>query len=402
MNLAHGRRLTSVPGPSVVPDRVLQAMGRAMPNIYEGALLETSDSLFRDLPVIAGTDGRVHVAIANGHGAWEMALSNTLRRGDRVLVLESGLFAIGWGEQAGALGAEVEILPGNERAAVDPDRVESRLRADRDGRIRAILVAHVDTASGVCNDLPAIRAAIDAAGHPALFLVDAIASLGCVPFRMDAWGIDLTVGASQKGLMTPPGLGLVWAGARALAAHASADLRTPYWDWSSREQPGEHYFRYCGTPPVSLLLALREALDMLLAEGLEHAWRRHQVFARAVRAAVAAWAAPGGMEFGVLDPDRRADSTTTIRTGGIDANRLRRISEHDAGLTLGIGLGDREGSFRIGHMGHLNPPMVLGTLATVEAALHALDAPLGGAGTDAALRVLGAALAAPEPETGQA
>lgn len=390
MSLNHGRQLTAIPGPSVVPDRVLNAMHAAMPNIYEGGLLDISSSVFRDLPAIARTGGEAFVAIANGHGGWEMALANTLSQGDRVLVLESGRFAIGWGEQAQFLGAEVEVLPCDSRDPVDPNAVEDRLRADTGRSIKAILVVQIDTASGVWNDIAAIRQAIDAAGHPALFMVDAIASLGCVPYEMDAWGVDVTVGGSQKGLMVPPGLGLVWASPKAMEVHRSAGLRSPYWDWTLRLDEGAHYCRYCGTPPVQHIYAMREALDMIFEEGLENVWRRHRVFADAVRAAVEAWSTPNGLSFNIRSPAHRSDSTTTILTGAIDGEELRCICERDAGLTLGIGLGDLAGrAFRIGHMGHLNPPMVLGTLATVEAALHALNAPIGGSGVAAASCVIG-------------
>lgn len=395
MSLKFGRPLVAIPGPSVIPDRVLAAMHRPMPNIYEGALVELSHSVLTELPAIARTAGPAFVAIANGHGAWEMALTNCLSRGDRVLVLESGRFAVGWGEMAKTLGLEVETLHAEKRRAVDPAAVEDHLRRDREHRIKAILVVQIDTASSVWNDIAAIRRAIDAAGHPALYMVDCIASLGCVPYLMDEWGVDVTVGGSQKGLMVPPGLGFTWAGERALAAHARADLRTAYWDWTPRMGDGPHYWRYCGTPPVQHLYALREALDMIAEEGLENAWARHRAFGEAVRAAVEAWAAPGGIEFNVTEPAERSDSVTTILTNGIDAARLRRLCEEGAGLTLGIGLGDFEArAFRIGHMGHMNPPMVLGTLGTIEAVLSAMGAPVGGSGAAAAAARLAEALRA--------
>ncbi len=393
MSLKHGRPLVAIPGPSVVPDRVLAAMHRPMPNIYEGALVELSDSILAEMPAIARTEGPAFICIANGHGAWEMALTNCLSRGDRVLVLESGRFAVNWGEMAKGLGIEVETLNAPTRRAVDPAAVEERLRADREHRIRAILVVQIDTASSVQNDIAAIRRAIDAAGHPALYMVDCIASIGCVPYRMDEWGVDVTVGGSQKGLMVPPGLGFTWASERALAAHREADLRTGYWDWTRRMSDGPHYWRYCGTPPVTHLYGLREALDMIAEEGLENVWERHRVFAGAVRAAVAAWATEGGIEFNITEPGERSDSVTTLLTGGIDSQRLRRIAEEQAGLTLGIGLGDWEArAFRIGHMGHMNPPMVLGALATIEAGLAAMGAPVGGSGVAAAAARVGEAM----------
>lgn len=393
MRLNRGRPLTAMPGPSVIPDQVLNAMHRPMPNIYEGELVETSLSVFEDLPGLAKTTGTPFMAISNGHGAWEMALTNTLSRGDAVLVLESGRFAAGWGEQARMLGAEVEALRGEDRHPVDPAAVEERLRADREHRIKAILVVQVDTASGVWNDVAAIRRAIDAAGHPALFMVDCVASLGCVEYRMDDWGIDVTVGGSQKGLMVPPGLGLVWASKKAMDAHASANMRSPYWDWTNRLSKSAHYLRYCGTAPIQHIYGMRTAIDMIKAEGLENVWARHTVFANAVRAAISAWATPGGLEFNVLDPDHRSNSTTTILTGNIDGERLRKLCEEGAGLTLGVGLGEFAGkSFRIGHMGALNPPMVLGTLGTVEAGLAAIGAPVGGSGVAAAAKVIAEAL----------
>ncbi|MEM7530021.1 MAG: aminotransferase class V-fold PLP-dependent enzyme [Pseudomonadota bacterium] len=383
--LAHGRHFVSIPGPSVIPDRVLAAMARPMPNIYEGALVETSEKMLAALPAIARTKGLAFCASSNGHGAWEMALTNTLSRGDKVLVLESGRFAVGWGNMAAHMGVEIEVIEGRPRRAVDPQALEDRLRADHQHEINAVLVVQVDTASSVWNDIAALRRAMDAAGHPALLMVDCIACLGCVEFEMDAWGVDVTVAGSQKGLMVPPGLGFCWASEKAMEAHKTADLRTGYWDWTARSGDGQHYLRYCGTPPVSHIYGMEEALSMLFEEGLENVWARHRVMADAVRAAVAAWSAPGGIDFNVTEPSERSDAVTTVLTGEIDAVRLRAIAEERAGLTLGIGLGEFEGAaFRIGHMGHLNPPMLLGTLGTIEATLTAMDAPMGGSGVAAA------------------
>ncbi len=386
MSLSHGRALVAIPGPSVIPDRVLNAMHRAMPNIYEGDLVEMSKGILSEIGTIARTKGESFIAVTNGHGAWDMAISNTLSRGDKVLVLESGRFAIGWGEMAATSGVEVEVLAARPNRAVDPEAVEQRLRADTGHTIKAVLVVQIDTASSVWNDIAAIRRAIDAAGHPALYMVDCIASLGCVPYEMDEWGVDVTVGGSQKGLMVPPGLGFNWANGKALEVHKTADLRSGYWDWTKRLSQGSHYWRYCGTPPISHLYALREALDMIAEEGLENVWARHKVFGSAIRAAVDAWSAPDGLQLAVSEPAERSNSVTTVMTGTIDPARLRQICETQAGLTLGIALGEEyEGSaFRIGHMGHLNPPMVLGTLGTIEAALTAMGAPIGGSGVAAA------------------
>jgi alanine-glyoxylate transaminase/serine-glyoxylate transaminase/serine-pyruvate transaminase len=331
--------------------------------------------------------------VSNGHGAWDMAISNTLSRGDRVLVLESGRFAVAWGDMAAVSGVRIEVLAAPDRCPVDPAAVEARLRADRERELKAVLVVQVDTGSSVLNDIAAIRRAIDGADHPALLMVDCIASLGCERYEMDEWGVDVTVGASQKGLMLPPGLGFVWAGPRALAAHDHAGLRTGYWDWTARAQGGPHYLRYCGTPPVAHLFGLHEALTMLREEGLEAVWARHAVFGRAVRAAVEAWSTPGGLELNVLEPGARSNAVTTILTGQIDPDRLRGLCEVQAGLTLGVALSPYEGrAFRIGHMGHLNPPMVLGTLGTIEAALTAMGARVGSSGVANAAAVIGDAI----------
>lgn len=370
-------------------------MHRPMPNIYEGPIVDVSTSLFEDLPKIARTSGKAFVVIGNGHSAWQMAVSNTLRRGEKVLVLESGRFALAWGEQAELSGALVEILPGDDHSPVDPDAVEARLREDAAHEIKAIMVVLTDTATGVRNDIAAIRRAIDAADHPALYMVDAIASLGCDRYEMDEWGVDLTVSAGQKGLMTPPGLGFVWANEKALAAHDRADMKVGYVDWTSRVNAEAHYHLYAGTPPISHLYALREALDMIFEEGLENVWHRHAVLAEAVWAAVDAWAAPGGLRLNIADREHRSHATTTILTGSIDADALRDLAESEAGLTLGLGIGaPSQPRFRIGHMGHLNPPMLLGTLGTVEATLTAMGAPTGSSGVAAAAAHIGKAMAA--------
>jgi alanine-glyoxylate transaminase/serine-glyoxylate transaminase/serine-pyruvate transaminase len=398
MTLRHGSPHVAIPGPSIIPERVLAAMQRPMPNIYDGPLVDVSNSLFADLPRIARTDGEVFILIGNGHAAWQMAVSNTMRRGKKVLVLESGTFARVWGEQAAISGADIETLPGTGDGPVDPAALEERLRSDVDHEIDAILVVLTDTASSVRNDIPAIRQAIDTVGHPALFMVDAIASLGCEPFEMDEWGVDVTVAASQKGLMTPPGLGFVWASDKALAAHSRADMRVGYFDWESRRNVEAHYQLYNGTPPISHIYALREALDMIFEEGLENAWRRHEVLARSVWAAIEAWGVADGtgLRCNVADAASRSHAVTTLQTGSLDAERLREVCEDQAGLILGLGIGAEDGAqFRIGHMGHVNPPMLLGTLGTIESALHALGASVGGSGVAAAARVIGDAFERP-------
>jgi alanine-glyoxylate transaminase / serine-glyoxylate transaminase / serine-pyruvate transaminase len=394
MTVANGREFLAIPGPTTVPDRVLAAMHRPAIDIYSGDLVAVTERCLEGLRRVLRTEGRVYIYIANGHGAWEAALTNVLSRGDRVLVLESGRFATGWGEMAAPLGVEVEVLPRDWRHAVDPEAVAARLAADREGRIKAVLAVQIDTASGVVNDIRAIRRAIDSAGHEALLMVDTIASLATMPFEMDAWGVDVTVAGSQKGLMTPPGLGFTAASAKAMAAHARADLRTFYWDWTRRDGP-EHYQKYCGTPPEHLMFGLAEALTMLEEEGLEAVWRRHRLLAEAVRAAVGAWAEAGALDFNIALAAERSDSVTTVLVaGGHDPEAVRAHCRHHAGVVLGIGIGALSGkALRIAHMGHVNAPMILGTLGALEATLIALRIPHGRGGTQAAIEHLGRALA---------
>lgn len=373
--LRHGLAFVSIPGPTVVPERVRSAMARPMPNIYAGEMVDVSDEVLAALPALARTEHHVFATHGNGHAAWQMAICNTLSKGDKVLVLESGRFAVIWGMQAERSGVEVEVLEQTDGLAIDPAALEARLRADTDHEIKAILTVQIDTASSVHNDIPALRAAMDSAGHPALLMVDCIASLGCVPYEMDAWGVDLTVAATQKGLMVPPGMSFVWAGPKALAAYETADLKVGYFDWEPRMDPdGAIYTRYAGTPPITHLYGLKESLALIEEEGgLEAVWNRHRVHAGAVHAAVSAWSEGGEIDFFVPEPAHRAHSVTTVATGGLDAARLREICEDQLRLTLGIGISHlADASFRIGHMGHVNPPMLLGTLGGIEVALAAM------------------------------
>jgi len=389
MSLTAGPEIVAIPGPSIIPERVLGAMHRAMPDIYAGDLTEVIDEVFDALPAIAGTTSRAFVPIGNGHAGWEMAIANTLSRGDRVLVLDCGRFAGLWGEMAEFNGLRVDTITAEWGSSVDPAAVEAHLRADTAHDIAAVLTVHVDTATSVRNDIPAIRAAIDAAGHPALFMVDCIASMACERFEMDAWGVDVTVAASQKGMMVPPGLALVWAGDRARQAHTTADLRTRYWDWTYRTEDGPYYLRFCGTPPVSHLFGMREALRMIAEEGLETRWQRHERLADTVRAAVTAWSTPGGLGFVARDAAHRSHSVTSITTGDIDAAEVMRICRESLGVTLGLGIGAADGaSFRIGHMGHVSAATVLAVLGAIETALHRMDAPMGASGVGAATALL--------------
>jgi alanine-glyoxylate transaminase/serine-glyoxylate transaminase/serine-pyruvate transaminase len=390
-----GREFLAIPGPTNMPDEVLRAMHRPALDIYSEQMVELTDSLLRDLSKLFATKGRSYIHIANGHGAWESALSNVLSRGDKVLVLESGRFAIGWGNAAAAMGAEVEVLKGDWRRSIRPADVEARLRLDAGHHIKAILAVQVDTASGAFNDIEAIGKAIKATGHPALFMVDAVASLGCMPFEMDEWGIDVAMSGSQKGLMTPPGLGFVAANDRAREVHKTANLRTPYWDWSEREGP-EHYRKYAGTAPVHLLFALRQAIDMLFDEQLENVFLRHRLLGEAVRRAVGVWSEGQVLGFNIAEPGERSDTVTTVMmSNGYDPTALHDYCKQKCGVVLGVGIGELAGqAFRIAHMGHINAPMILGTLGVIEVGLNALDIPHGKGGTEAAIQWLGESVSA--------
>jgi alanine-glyoxylate transaminase/serine-glyoxylate transaminase/serine-pyruvate transaminase len=386
MTVRAGREFLAVPGPTNIPDEVLQAMHRPAVEIYSEPLIALTDGLLRDLGTVFGTATRPYIYIANGHGAWEAALTNLFSRGDRILVLESGRFAVDWGDAAARLGLEIEVLEGDWRRAVRPEAVAARLRADK--RIKAVLAVQIETSTGVANDIAAIGEAIRAVRHDALYVVDTIASLGCVPFAMDAWGVDIAVAASQKGLMSPPGLGFVAAGNRAREAHRKAGLRTPYWDWTVRD--GElHYHKYSGTPPVHLLFALRKALDMMFEEGLDNVFLRHRLLAEAIRRAVAVWKRGGVLDFQVAEAADRSDAVTAVLMEGADPNRLRVYCETKCGVVLGRGLGKlKDKAFRIAHMGHINAPMVLGTLGVIETGLGALGIAHGKGGVQAAVEWL--------------
>jgi alanine-glyoxylate transaminase/serine-glyoxylate transaminase/serine-pyruvate transaminase len=384
MSLSNGRAYLAIPGPSVMPDAVLQAMHRASPNIYEGELHELTASLVPDLKAIAMTDQNVAIYIGNGHAAWEAALANVLSRSDTVLVLATGRFCIGWGEMAAGMGARVETIDYGAQAPIDLACVEEHLAADTEGRIKAILAVHVDTSTSVRNDIAGLRATMDKVGHPALLMADCIASLGCDRFEMDAWGVDVMVSGCQKGLMTPAGMSFVWYNAKADAARG--DCVTSYWDWRPRTDP-EVYFQYFdGTAPTHHLYGLRAALDMIKAEGFDAVFARHEKLARTIWAAFGCWSTEGPMQLNIADPNYRSHAVTSIGIGSPNGEALRRWCEFKCGLTLGIGLGrdPADAYFRIGHMGHVNAHMIMGVLGTIDAGLKALDIPHGAGALEAA------------------
>ncbi len=395
MTLSNGRTILAIPGPSIVPDRVLRAMHRAAPNIYDGELVDMMPTITADLKAVAGTQHQVAMYIANGHGAWEAACSNVFSRGDKVLALSTGRFALGWADMASMLGVEVEIMDFGTTAALDPTRVEERLRADTEGQIKGVLTVHVDTSTSVKSDVAAVRAAMDAAGHPALLLADCIASLACDPFEMDAWGVDVMLAACQKGLMTPPGMSFVFFGPKADEVHKTADCLTHYWNWDRRVTPEGLYHYFDGTAPTHHLYGLREALDMIDEEGLPQIFERHRRLSGAVWAAAEIWGADGPLKLNVAEPAHRSWAVTMLHLGGSDAARLRDWTDRAAGVTLGIALSQDDSSgpgpdasFRIGHMGHLNSHMVLGTLGAIDAGLKSIGIPHGSGALEAASKAL--------------
>ena len=391
--LLRGRNFLMTPGPSNIPDRVLAAMHRPAVDLIDTDFMALTESCFDDLAKVFRTDSRVFLYASNGHGAWEAALANLIGEGDLVLAPSTGMFSWAWGQLASDLGAEVEEQEGDWRSAFDPGHIEERLRADPEHRIKAVLAVQTDTSTSVTSDIAAVRRALDACRHPALLMADVVASLGTVDFRMDEWGVDVAVAGSQKGLMTPPGLAFTAVSPRALAHSRTAGIRRGYWDWQRRMDDEEFYMKFFGTPPEHLIWGLREALDMLDEEGLETAYARHRRLADAVHAAVGVWGRAGALELNAVNAAERATSVTTVRVAkGIDANRLRLLARDELDVSLGSGLGPLDGkAFRIGHMGWVNEPMVLGALGAVEMAMQACGVPYRKGGVTAAVDALAAA-----------
>ncbi len=385
----YGRNFLMTPGPTNLPDRVLAAMNRPAVDLADPEFVALAESTIDDMKRVFKTEGRVFMYAANGHGAWEAALSNLVEAGDRLLVPFTGVFSRAWAEMAQRLGAEIEEIPGDGRSAIDPAQVAERLEADRKGdrRIRAVLAVQTDTATSVTSDIAALRQAIDACAHPALLVVDVVASLCTVDFRMDEWGVDAAIAGSQKGLMAPPGLAFTAVGERAI--EVARRMRTPrraYWDWSIRTGD-EFYMKFCGTPPEHLIWGLREGLNILFEEGLERVFARHLRLARAVHAAVECWAQKGALELNVPRRGQRSNAVTTIRVDpAFDIERIREWLREGPGVSLGSGLGALEGkAFRIGHMGWVNEAMLLGALGATELALRRFELPYGKGGVDAAV-----------------
>ena len=385
MTYAAGRHFLQIPGPTNVPDSVLRAMSAATIDHRGPEFGELGAQLLRDVRPVFGTTGPVVIYPATGTGAWEAALVNTLSPGDAVLTFETGHFATLWQDMARGLGLEVDFVPGDWRHGADPAVVAERLAADTAHRIRAVCVVHTETSTGVTSRIPEIRAAVDAAGHPALLLVDTISSLGSIDYRHDEWGVDVTVAGSQKGLMLPPGMSFNAISAKALDASRTARLPRTFWDWGPMLAANERgYFPY--TPNTNLLYGLREALRLLDDEGLENVFARHLRHAEATRAAVRGW----GLEVLALDErEYSAALTAVLVPDGVDADKVRAVILDRFDMSLGAGLGRLAGRvFRIGHLGAFNDLTLAGTLAGVQMGLGLAGVEVDGRGLDAALEVL--------------
>ncbi len=380
-----GRHFLQIPGPSNVPDRILRAIDRPTIDHRGPEFGRLGRAVLAGCQAVFGTAGPVIIFPASGTGAWEAAVVNTLNRGDRVLMYETGQFASLWRAMAGRFGLQVDWVPGDWRRGVDPADVEARLRADGERSIRAVMVVHNETSTGVTSRIPEIRAAMNRADHPALFMVDTISSLGSMEYQHDAWGVDVTVSGSQKGLMLPPGLSFNAVSDKALAAAKAGGMPRSYWDWQEMLAPNATgYFPY--TPSTNLLYGLEEALAMLQEEGLPNVFARHARHAAATRAAVGGW----GLEILCQDPREYSSIlTAVVMPDGHDADALRRVILDQYDMSLGSGLAKLRGRvFRIGHLGWFNDLMLLGTLGGVEMGLHAAGVPHRAGGVARAMDVL--------------
>jgi len=385
MTIKSGRHFLQIPGPSNVPDRILRAIDRPTMDHRGPAFGEMTSGVLEDIKKVFKTSSPVIIYPASGTGAWEAALVNTLSPGDRVLMYETGQFATLWYELATKIGIEPEFVDGDWRHGVDADAVEDRLRQDANHAIKAVCVVHNETSTGVTTNIPAVRAAIDAAGHPALLLVDTISSLGSIDYRHEEWGVDVTVSGSQKGLMLPPGLSFNAISDKALAASKANGLKRSYWDWGAMlANNASGFFPY--TPATNLLYGLREALDMLLEEGLDKVFARHDRWAEATRRAVAGW----GLENLCLNPDEYSSVLTAVMVpDGHDADHLRTVILDNFDMSLGTGLGKVKGKvFRIGHLGDFNDLTLMGTLSGVEMGLGLAGVPHQRGGVDRAMTYL--------------
>jgi alanine-glyoxylate transaminase / serine-glyoxylate transaminase / serine-pyruvate transaminase len=385
-----GLRLLHSPGPTRVPDEVVAAMARQPTDLADPRVHKLVAACESGMKSLLQTDrADVFFYAANGHGGWEAVIANLVAPGTAILIPGTGHFSDSWAEQVAAFGGEALRTPYVEGMPIDSAAVEAALRDDAARRIAAVFVVHTDTASATTSDLAALRRAIDATRHPALFVVDVVASLAAAPFAMDALRVDVAIGAAQKGLMLPPGLAFVAANERALAVARDTVAPRFYWDWARRRSELS-YLKFCGTPPLSHLAGLEAALGLIELEGLDRVHARHARLARAVHAAVNAWAEGGALRLFTKTPEARSVSVTAIEVSpGIDPERLRGVARERFQVAIAGGLGPLHGRvFRIGHLGDMNEAMLLGCLAGVQAALQAEGVACGRHGVDAAIAAL--------------
>lgn len=375
------------PGPTNIPHRVLRAMARPAVDFMGPDFVALRDRCLQRLKGVLKTQrGFAITYAASGHGAWDASIANLFSRGDKVLVPQTGYFAENWAKTASQYGLEVEMVSIPERRAVDPELVARHLAADAKGAIKAVMFVQNETATGMRHPVAEMRAAMDRLGHPALFMVDTISSLASYDFRMDEWGVDLVIGGSQKGLMLPPGMSFTAINARGWEAAQSARNPRRYWDWRPMVEDGRQV-RFCGTAPIPYFYGLEASLDMIEEEGLENVFARHRRLANATRACVRHWGQDGGVEIWSMDAEAASDSLTSVlMPAGHDADRVRAIASERYGVALGRGLAALQGRiFRIGHMGDLNEPMLLGALGAIELALADAGVPHVRGGVEAAM-----------------
>jgi alanine-glyoxylate transaminase/serine-glyoxylate transaminase/serine-pyruvate transaminase len=380
-----GRQFFANPGPTNIPDSVLLATAHQTMDFNDPAFLEVYDACLEGLRRVLRTRQHVFLYTGSGHAAWEASLVNLLSPGDAVLILESGYFSESWARMAKDLGLEVRTVPADWRMGVDIAAVRAALAEDAARAIKAVCVVHNETATGMMIPIQEVRAALDAAGHPALLLGDTISSLGSLDFRMDEWGVDAAVGGSQKGLMLPTGMSFTGASEKAMAAHAASRLPKHYFNWTN--MLARRHRSFVGTVPTSFFYGLQESLRLIEEEGLENVLARHARLAEAVRRCVKRWSGNNGPQLFCLNPARYSDSVTAVTMPeGHDADALRAVALGRFNLSLGGGLGPLGGRvFRIGHLGDLNEPMVLGTLSTVELAMRVAGVPHAPGGVDGAI-----------------
>jgi alanine-glyoxylate transaminase/serine-glyoxylate transaminase/serine-pyruvate transaminase len=385
MSYSSGRHFLQIPGPTNVPERVLRAIARPTIDHRGPEFSRLALELLEGVKEVFKTSGKVLIFPSSGSGAWEAAMVNTLSPGDSVLMFETGQFATLWQEMAGKLGLNVHFVPGDWRHGADPATVESMLSEDRSRQIKAVGVVHNETSTGVASRIAEVRKAMDRAHHPALLMVDSISSLGSMDYQHDEWGIDVTVGGSQKGLMLPPGLSFNAISEKALAASKTARLPRSYWDWEAMLNTNKSgFFPY--TPATNLLYGLRESLAILREEGLDNVFARHARHGEATRRAVRAW----GLEVLCLNAAEYSSSSTSVLVpAGHNADELRKTILERFNMSLGNGLNKLAGKvFRIGHLGDFNDLMLAGTLSGVEMGLALAGVPHKAGGISAALEYL--------------